>query len=65
MRKIIILAGIAAMAAITGAWSPSAWAEPRTAGKIEPTEASAPISPHHIMVTHGTRLPIEEWTDPF
>jgi hypothetical protein len=59
MRKIIILAGVVAVATIA-AWSISTFAKPKVANKLDAAEASAPISPRDIMVTHK-RLPIEAW----
>jgi hypothetical protein len=50
MRKRFILAAIAAAAAL---------ATPKV------TEASAPVSPHEIMVKQGNSLPVEYWTHPY
>jgi hypothetical protein len=53
MRKRFILAAIAAAAAVAGVWSVSTLATPKV------TEASAPVSPHEIMVKQGNSLPVE------
>ncbi len=59
MRKRFILAAIAAAAAVAGVWSVSTLATPKV------TEASAPVSPHHIMVKRGNSLPVEYWAHPY
>jgi hypothetical protein len=59
MHKSFVLAAIAAVAAGAVVWSVSTRATPKA------TEASAPVSPHHIMVKQGNSLPIEYWTHPF
>ncbi|HEY6995159.1 MAG TPA: hypothetical protein VH397_15735 [Xanthobacteraceae bacterium] len=46
--------------ATIAAWSISTFAKPKVANKLDAAEASAPISPRDIMVTHK-RLPIEAW----
>ena len=56
---IAVLASLTAVAAIAGAWSIS------TSGKGEPTNAAAPVSPHHIMVQQGNSLPVEYWRHPY
>ena len=43
----------------SGAWSVS------NRKIANPTEASAPISPHEIMVKTGNVLPTEYWSHPF
>ena len=47
---IAVLASLTAVAAIAGAWSISH----KNAGKSEPTNAAAPVSPHHITVSRVT-----------
>jgi hypothetical protein len=59
MRKRFILAAIAALAAVAVVWSVATLATPKA------TEASAPVSPHDIMVKQGNSLPVEYWTHPF
>ena len=61
LAAIAVLAGLTAVAAIAGAWSISH----QTAGKGEPTKASAPASPHDIMVKQGSSLPVEYWSHPY
>ena len=65
MRKIIIIGGIVAVAAGAAIWSMSTLAKSKIAGKVEATEASAPISPHDIMVKQGRDVQIEYWPHPF
>ena len=65
MRKIIIVGGIVAVAAVAAIWSMSTLAKPKITGKVEATEASAPISPHDIMVKQGKDVQIEYWAHPF
>jgi hypothetical protein len=61
LAAIAVLAGVTAVAAIAGAWSISN----KTAGKGEPTKASALVSPHDIMVKQGNSLPTEYWSHPY
>ena len=65
MRKIIIVGGIVAVAAVAAIWSMSSLAKSKITGKVEATEASAPISPHDIMVQQGKDVQIEYWAHPF
>jgi hypothetical protein len=65
MRKIIIIGGIVAVAAVATIWSMSTLAKSKIAGKVEATVASAPISPHDIMVKQGKDVQIEYWAHPF
>ena len=59
MRKIIVATAIVAIAATVVVWSIATVAGPKFGGKVE--EASAPISPHEIMVKHGRPLRAEFW----
>ena len=61
LAAIAVLASLTAVAAIAGAWSISH----KNAGKGEPTNAAAPVSPHHIMVQQGNSLPAEYWRHPY
>jgi hypothetical protein len=65
MRKRTILAAMAAVAVIAFAWSMATLAGPKIASKEEATEASAPISPHEMMIKQGNILPVEYWSHPF
>ena len=67
MRKIVVLAAIAALiAAAAGIWSTATFNGPKLAGHVQATEAPAPpVSSHEIMVKQGRILPIEYWADPF
>ena len=58
MRRIIILAAIAAIAATTAVWSIAMFAKPKVAGQVRATETSAPVSPHEIMVKQGRSIPV-------
>jgi hypothetical protein len=60
MRKILMLIGIIAVAAIAIAWSTL---ERRKAAGTPPAEAT--MQPHDIMRTIGRHLPAEYWADPF
>jgi hypothetical protein len=61
MRKIIMLIGIIAVAAIAIAWS--TLDRRKAAGK--PEGEAATMQPHDIMRTIGRHLPAEYWADPF
>jgi hypothetical protein len=62
MRKIIMLVGIVAVAAIAIAWSTS----DRHSGASNPSaEAAATLQPNDIMRTIGRQLPTEAWDDLF
>ena len=65
MRKIVVLAAIAALiAAAAGIWStaPATYDGPKVAGHVQATEApGAPVSPHEIMVKQARSLPVEYW----
>jgi hypothetical protein len=50
MRKIIVLAAIAVIAATTAVWSIVTFAKPKAAFHVQSTEELAPISPHEIMI---------------
>ena len=67
MRKIVVLAAIAALiAAAVGIWSTATFDGPKVAGHVQATEApGGPVSPHEIMVKQGRSLPVEYWADPF
>ena len=71
MRKIVVLAAIAALiAAAVGIWSTATFDGPKVAakvaGEVQATEApGGPVSPHEIMVKQGRSLPVEYWADPF
>jgi hypothetical protein len=59
MRKLMIVTAMLAIAATAVIWSIATVAGPKFAGKVD--EASAPISPHEIMVKHGKPLRAETW----
>jgi hypothetical protein len=59
MRKLMIVTAMVAIAATAVIWSIATVAGPKFAGKVD--EASAPISPHEIMVKHGKPLRAETW----
>jgi hypothetical protein len=69
MRKIVVLAAIAALiAAAAGIWStaPATYEGPKVAGHVQATEVpGVSVSPHEIMVKQGRSLPVEYWADPF
>ena len=59
MRKLIIVTAMLTIAATAVIWSIATVAGPKFGGKVD--EASAPISPHEIMVKHGKPLRAEAW----
>jgi hypothetical protein len=59
MRKLVIVTAMVAIAATAVIWSIATVAGPKFAGKVG--EASAPMSPHEIMVKHGKPLRAETW----
>jgi hypothetical protein len=59
MRKLMIVTAMVAIAATAVIWSIATVAGPKFAGKVD--EASAPISPHEIMVKPGKPLRAETW----
>ena len=59
MRKLMIVTAMVAIAATAVIWSIATVAGPKFAGKVD--EASAPISPHEMMVKHGKPLRAETW----
>jgi hypothetical protein len=59
MRKLIIITAMVAIVATAVIWSIATVARPKFAGKVE--EASAPLSPHEIMIKHGKPLRAESW----
>jgi hypothetical protein len=61
MRKMIIFAAVAVIAATATVWSIATFARSKVAGSVEATETSAPISPHEIMIKQGRNLPVEYW----
>ena len=63
MNKRIVLLAIAAVAGIAIVWSVSTLARPKVTDKGQ--EASAPISPHDVMVKQGNSLPVEYWAHPY
>jgi flagellar basal body-associated protein FliL len=65
MRKIILLAVIAVIAATATVWSIVTFAKPKTAVHVQSTEERRPVSPHEIMIKQGRSLPVEYWADPF
>ena len=63
MRKLGII-GLAIVAATAfGVWSASTAAQSRVGKDV--LAASAPISPHAIMVSLGSSLPSEYWSHPY
>jgi hypothetical protein len=61
MRKMIIFAAVAVIAATATVWSIATFARSKVAGSVEATETSAPVSPHEIMIKQGRNLPVEYW----
>jgi len=65
MRKIIVLAAIAVIAATTAVWSIVTFAKPKAAFHVQSTEELAPVSPREIMIKQGRTLRVEYWAHPF
>jgi heme/copper-type cytochrome/quinol oxidase subunit 2 len=57
MRKIISLAAIAAIVGTVTFWTIVTHVK-SNAAHVQATEASAPVSPHEIMVKQGTSIPV-------
>jgi hypothetical protein len=64
MRKIISLAAIAAIVGTVTFWTIVTHVK-SNAAHVQATEASAPVSPHEIMVKQGTSIPVEYFAHPF
>jgi hypothetical protein len=64
MRKIIGLAAIAAIVGTVTFWTIATHVK-SNAAHVQATEASAPVSPHEIMVKQGTSIPVEYFAHPF
>ncbi|HEY7666182.1 MAG TPA: hypothetical protein VH934_23935 [Xanthobacteraceae bacterium] len=60
MRKMFIVFGILAVAAIAAAWSISTLPASK-AHKTGTIQESGAISPHDLMVIKGKALPSEAW----
>jgi len=65
MRKIIVLAAVAIVAATAAVWSIVTFGRPKVAGYVQASEERAPISPHEITVKQGRILPVEYWAHPW
>jgi flagellar basal body-associated protein FliL len=65
MRKIILLAAVAVIAATAAVWSIVTFAKPKTTFHLQSDEERAQISPHELMVKQGKTLPVEYWAHPF
>jgi hypothetical protein len=65
MRRMIILAAMAVIAATTAIWSIVMFAKPQVVGDAQATDTPAQISPHEIMIKQGSILPVEYWAHPF
>ena len=64
MRKIILLAAVAVIAA-TAVGSIVTFSRPKTAFHLQSTEERASVSPHEIMIKQGGTIPVEAWAHPF
>jgi hypothetical protein len=64
MRKIISLAAIAAIVGTVASWTIAMHVRSKAA-PVQAAEASAPVSPHEIMVRQGNSIPVEYWAHPF
>jgi hypothetical protein len=65
MRKIILLAAVAVIAATAVVWSIVTFSKPNPALQVQSTEEKAPVSPHEMMIKQGKTIPTEYWAHPF
>ena len=65
MRRMVILAAMAVIAAATVIWSIAIFSKPKAVANLQATDTPAPVSPHEIMVKQGKVLPVEYWAHPF
>ena len=65
MRKTILLAAVAVIAATAVVWSIVKYSEPKTAFHVQSTEERASVSPHEMMIKQGRTIPVEYWAHPF
>jgi hypothetical protein len=65
MRRILVLAAMAVIAATTAIWSIAIFAKPKVVGDLPATDTSASVSPHEMMIKQGRTIPVEYWAHPF
>jgi hypothetical protein len=65
MRKVILLAAVAVIAATAAVWSIVTFSKPNPAFQVQSTEEKASISPHEVMIKQGRTIPVEYWAHPF
>jgi hypothetical protein len=65
MRKIILLAAVAVIAATAVVWSIVTFSKPNPAFQVQPAEEKASVSPHEMMIKQGRTMPVEYWAHPF
>jgi hypothetical protein len=65
MRRMMILAAMAVIAATTAIWSIAIFAKPKVVGDLPATDTPAQISPHEMMIKQGKVLPVKYWAHPF
>ena len=64
VRRVMLLAGLAAVTAIVVVWSMSTFAKPKLVGKADALATIWLSELIEIMERHGRKLPVESW-DPF
>jgi hypothetical protein len=64
MRKIILLAAVAVIAATAVVWSIVTFSKPNPAFQVQSAE-KASVSPHEMMIKQGRTIPVEYWAHPF
>jgi flagellar basal body-associated protein FliL len=65
MRKIILLAAVAVIAATAVVWSIVTFSKPNPAFQVQSAEEKASVSPHEMMIKQGRTIPVEYWAHPF
>jgi membrane protein YdbS with pleckstrin-like domain len=63
MRKIIVLAAVAVIAATAVVWSIVTFSKPNPALQVQSIEEK--VSPHEMMIKQGRIIPAEYWAHPF
>jgi uncharacterized lipoprotein YajG len=65
MRKVILLAAVAVIAATAAVSSIVTFSKPNPAFQVQSTEEKASVSPHELMIKQGRTIPVEYWAHPF
>jgi hypothetical protein len=65
MRKIIVLAAVAVIAATAVVWSIVTFSKPNPALQVQSAQEKSSVSPHEMMIKQGRIIPAEYWAHPF